>query len=166
MEIHPLKNQHQTDHFTCGDSDLDNWLRRIAKQHLRKGISRTFVALPDPESTEILGFYSLTVGEAEASDLPRNLSRSLPRKIPMAMLGRLAVASEAQGQGLGGMLLVDALRRIVRVAAQVGIALILVDAKHEKAAAFYRHFGFQPLPDTPLRLAMSVATAADLGLGD
>jgi hypothetical protein len=57
------------------------------------------------------------------------------------------------------LLLVDALKRIVDVSENVGVTLILVDAKDDKAANFYRHFGFASLPDTPLRLALPVTTA-------
>ena len=110
----------------------------------------------------MIGFYSLTVGEAETGALPASIAKTLPRKIPIVLLGRLAVATSAQGQGIGAHLLVDALHRSVRVAAEVGISAILVDAKNESAEAFYQHFGFQTLPDSPHRLVLPIRTAMDL----
>lgn len=110
----------------------------------------------------MIGFYSLTVGEAETGALPASIAKTLPRKIPIVLLGRLAVATSAQGQGIGAHLLVDALHRSVRVAAEVGISAIPVDAKNESAEAFYQHFGFQTLPDSPHRLVLPIGTAMGL----
>ncbi len=162
IQIQPLQSHHDTEAFTCGDDALDNWLRRTAKQHIRKGISRSFVAIEPDRPQRVIGFYSLTVGEAETGALPATIAKTLPRRIPIVLLGRLAVATSAQGQGIGAHLLVDALHRTVRVAVEVGISAILVDAKDESAVAFYQHFGFQTLPDSQHRLVLPIRTAMDL----
>ena len=153
---------HDTEAFTCGDDALDSWLRRTAKQHVRKGISRSFVAVEQDNPRRVLGFYSLTVGQAETGTLPASVAKTLPRKIPIVLLGRLAVATSAQGQGIGGYLLVDALHRTVRVASDVGISAILVDAKNKRAETFYQHYGFQTLPDSPHRLVLPLNTAIEI----
>lgn len=162
IQIQSLQNCHDTEAFSCGKKELDKWFRQIAKQHGRKGISRSYVATDIDSPEKIVGFYSLTVGEAESKSLPEGVARNLPRKIPIVLVGRLAVDTEAQGRGIGSILLVDALRRTVRVASEVGVSVILVDAKDSRAAMFYQHFGFQPLPDSSNRLALSVSTASSL----
>lgn len=162
IQIHPLQSHHDTEAFSCGDDALDQWFRRTAGQHIRKGISRTYVAVTSDHPQQVLGFYSLTVGEAETGALPAALAKTLPRKIPIVLLGRLGVAVRAQGRGIGGHLLVDALRRTVRVASEVGISAILVEAKNPKAVLFYQHFGFLTLPDSPQRLVLPVKTAISL----
>jgi len=162
IQIHSLQSHHDTEAFSCGDDALDNWFRRTAGQHIRKGISRTYVAVAPEHPQQVLGFYSLTVGEAETGALPAALAKTLPRKIPIVLLGRLGVAARAQGSGIGGLLLVDALRRTVRVASEVGISAILVEAKNQKAVSFYQHFGFLTLPDSPQRLVLPVKTAISL----
>lgn len=162
IQIHPLQEHHNTEAFTCGEDTLDSWLRRTAKQHVRKGISRSFVAVEQDNPQRVLGFYSLTVGEAETGTLPAAVAKALPRKIPIVLLGRLAVATSTQGQGIGGHLLIDALRRTVKVASEVGISAILVDAKNKSAEAFYQHYGFQTLPDSPHRLVLPLRTAKEL----
>ena len=101
----------------------------------------------------------MTVAEINTEKLPKDVAKKLPRRGPLVLLGRLATSLATRGQGVGALLLVDALRRIVDVSRNVGVTLILVDAKDEAAASFYQHFGFVPLPDTPHRLALSVATA-------
>jgi GNAT superfamily N-acetyltransferase len=160
--MEPFQAHHDTESFRCGDDALDGWLRKIAKQHLRKGISRSFVAVEANDPRRVLGFYSLTVGEADADALPVAIAKKLPRKIPVVLIGRLGVLIEAQGRGIGGYLLVDALHRAVRVSSEVGIAAILVDAKNENAESFYRHYGFLQLPDKPRRLILPIGTAIDL----
>lgn len=161
IQIEPLQGHHDTKAFTCGVAALDDWFRRTATQHARKGISRTFVAVDD-DSRQLLGFYSLTVGQASSETLPESVARGLPRLLPIALLGRLAVSASVQGEGVGGMLLIDALRRVAGVSTQVGISVILVDAKDQKAAEFYEHFGFQRLPDSEHKLVLPVKTAAKL----
>jgi GNAT superfamily N-acetyltransferase len=157
--IQPLQSHHDTEAFRCGVAALDIWFRTIAKQHIRKGISRTFVAVDAERDACVLGFYSLTVGEADTSSLPETLARKLPGNIPIVLIGRLATATDSRARGFGGCLLVDALQRTVRVASDVGIAAVLVDAKDDVDAAFYEHFGFVRLPELPNRLVMPVETA-------
>jgi len=160
IQIQPLQDHHGIEAFTCGTEALDIWLQRMAKQHLRKGVSRTYVAIPDSIPSQICGFYSLTVGEAESPALPVSVAKGLPRKLPIVLLGRLGVSQEFQGQGIGSLLLVDAMQRTLRASAEVGIAAMLVDAKDDRAAAFYAYFGFQAFPETPHRLVLPLASIA------
>ena len=162
MLIQALQDNHDTEAFTCGVDALDQWLKRIARQHISKGVSRTFVAVDPANSAKpatILGYYSLTVAEIDTDKLPKDVAKKLPRRVPLVLIGRLATSLAARGQGVGESLLVDALKRIVEVSNNVGVTLVLVDAKDDQAASFYRHFGFVPLPDTPYRLALPIATA-------
>ncbi|WP_408034221.1 GNAT family N-acetyltransferase [Thiorhodovibrio winogradskyi] len=74
--------------------------------------------------------------------------------MPVALLGRLAVDLNFQGRGLGSILLSDACRKVARASQVLSVAAIVVDAKDASAAAFYRHFGFLPLPGCPERLLL------------
>ena len=88
--------------------------------------------------------------------LPSALAKLYPRQIPVTRLGRLATRSDLQGQGLGRLLLADAVNRARGAAQAVGNAGILVDAKDDGAASFYRHFGFHPCRDAPLQLYLPI----------
>ncbi len=73
------------------------------------------------------------------------------------------------GGGYGGYLLADCLKRIVAVADQIGIAVVILDVldcgnveKTRPRAALYAGYGFQPLPSMPLRMFLSVATIRNL----
>jgi len=152
-----LRGNHDRSRFDSGSGELDLWLRQTAQQHQRRGISKTFVAVADDEPSRVLGFYALTACEVVSQDLPDDLAKRLPRKVPGIRLGRLAVDRTVQGQGLGELLLMDALDRARRVLEHVGVHALFVDAKDERAAAFYRKYGFRPLPEQPLQLVLVLA---------
>lgn len=157
LSIQPLRGNHDRSRFDSGSGELDLWLRQTAQQHQRRGISKTFVAVADDEPSRILGFYALTACEVVSQDLPGDLAKRLPRKVPGIRLGRLAVDRTVQDQGLGELLLMDALDRARRVLEHVGVHALFVDAKDERAAAFYRKYGFRPLPEQPLQLVLVLA---------
>jgi GNAT superfamily N-acetyltransferase len=157
LAIQPLTGSHDRSAFDSGSAPLDLWLRTTASQHQKKGISRTFVATCDDDPARVLGYYALTACEIAASELPTRLAGKLPRRIPAVRLGRLAVDRSVQGQGLGELLLVDAINRSRLVMEHVGLHAIFVDAKDAGAARFYRAYGFQPLPDNPLVLVLPLA---------
>ena len=151
--IEPLERTHDRRRFDCGEPALDDYLVRHARQNQGFGIARTFVAISDEEPERILGYYSLAVVGIDKANLPPGAVKRFPNyPIPIARLARLAVDRSAQGQGLGEDLLVDALHRCLRAAHDIGIAAVVIDAKHERAKQFYRRFEFEPLPDQPLTL--------------
>lgn len=104
----------------------------------------------------------------ERRNLPPEEQKSLPRyPLPVALLGRLAVAQSAQGRGIGPRLLRDALRRVLETSTSVGCLGVIVDAKDESAEGFYLNFGFTPLPleagtpPWPRRLFIALETVRD-----
>jgi len=157
LSIQPLTGRHDRNAFESVSEPLDAWLRHTARQHQRRGISKTFVAVSDEEPTRILGFYALTACEILTDELPEDLAKKLPRKTPGIRLGRLAVDRTVQGQGLGEHLLMDAIERARLVFEHIGVHALFVDAKDERAAAFYGKYGFRPLPGDPLRLVLPLA---------
>jgi len=156
--IEPLGKQHDRAAFTSGQPDIDDWFRRRAGQDERRNIARVFVAI-DREG--VVGFYSLSSYTLALDALPPDLARRLPRydAIPAARIGRLARHERMHGQGVGELLLADAVRRILGAARAVAVFAIVVDAKDQAAARFYRRFGFQPFPLQPRRLFLPTATA-------
>ena len=111
----------------------------------------------DDEPARILGYYALTACEILSDEMPEDLARKLPRKVPGIRLGRLAVDGTMQRQGLGEHLLMDAIERSRRVLEHIGVHALFVDAKDERAAAFYRKYGFRALPGASLKLVLPVA---------
>jgi GNAT superfamily N-acetyltransferase len=160
LEVEPLDSTHDRAGFDCGVGALNRYLQQIAAQHVSKGISRTFVLVDELASPPkpILGFFSISLCQVVASDLPKRWAKRLPERIPAMRLGRLAVATSRQDQGFGKALLIEAMSRVCSVADVVGGVGLFVDAKDEIAAAFYAKFGFEPVPEVPLTLFLPMAT--------
>lgn len=155
MQVQPLAGTHDRQGFDCGRQELNDWLRRVARQHQDKGLSKTFVAIREEAPERICGYYALTLAELENRHLPATWRKKLPRRIPGVRLGRLAVDRQYQGKGLGELLLVDALTRAQRIYTEAGGIGLFVDALDEQAASYYRRVGFEASPDNPLLLFLS-----------
>ena len=151
--ITPLGKQHDRKSFDCGEQSLNQYLHRYASQDIKRRVNRVFIASPPDTPRQVIGYYSLSAGSLDTADLPEALRRRLPRyPVPVVLLGRLAVAESHQGQGLGSILLADALRRIVQAGQMMAVYAVVVDALNDRAAGFYQQFGFIPLPSQPLKL--------------
>ena len=158
----PIGRHHERKAFDCGDAALNEYLNRYARQNHESGGAKTFVATSSSDPGCILGFYTISPGAIEFSRVPSTLTRKLGRyEVPVFRLGRLAVDRSAQGQGLGGDLLLAAGERALAVAAEVGGVALAIDAKDDGAARWYGRFGAQPLLDDPLKLILPLAVIAD-----
>lgn len=160
LRVAQLGPEHDRAAFDCGSDPLTRYLRQQASQDMRRRVAACFVALQG--ETRIAGFYTLAAASVLLADLPAATAKKLPRypMVPAVRMGRLAVDQAFKGQGLGGALLADALARCAR--AEIAAHALVVDAKDEGAAAFYRHHGFLPLPDSPLTLFLPLATVQGL----
>jgi GNAT superfamily N-acetyltransferase len=159
--IEPLAKSHDRSHFACGESALDEYFARFARQNHESGVAKTFVAVKGDSPRQVLGYYSISAGAIDRDNLPTQAAKRFPSfPIPVARLARLAVDRESQGRGLGEDLLLDALNRVLRASGDVGIAAVLLDAKHEKAKRFYTRYEFESLPDQPLTLWLPMAAIA------
>jgi ribosomal protein S18 acetylase RimI-like enzyme len=156
--IAPLAAAHDRQTFSCGAEPLDRYLRTQAAQDVRRHIANCFVASP-VQSNAVAGYYTLSAASIPMTDLPAEQARKLPRYpvLPAALIGRLAVDRRHQGRQLGAALLFDAIARAIR--ADAAVFALVVDAKDEAAARFYRHHGFQEFSGRALRLFLPVATA-------
>lgn len=149
-KIEALTSNHDRQSFTCGVNVLDEYLRRFARQHASAQISRTYVAAMD---AEVHGYYSLAMSAIRRENLPDKHAGRFPNfPLPVARLARLAVAINHQRKGLGELLLADALQRCLRLAGEIGMIGIVVDAKDEQARGWYERYEFERLPESPLTL--------------
>jgi predicted N-acetyltransferase YhbS len=153
VAITALAGHHDRSDFDCGDPALNNFLQRLARQQSAKDFSRTYVAA-EPGESRIRGYYALSSASVDFENWPSDLR--LPRyPIPVARIGRLAVDVREQGTGTGAALLRHGLQLAATLAEQIGVHAVVVDAKHEAAAAFYARFGFQRFADHELSLFLT-----------
>ena len=138
-------NRHDRAGFTCGVPALDGYLRQQAGQHQRDGIATTHVLIDSAQPARILGYCALSAAQLHLHDLRAQDRKRLPSyPVPAIRMGRLAVASAAQGKGYGRILLGHAVNLALSVRQTIGVRVLIVDAKDARAAAFYEAHGFWP----------------------
>jgi predicted N-acetyltransferase YhbS len=147
---------HCREEFSCESPELTEFLHTRARREAKSRTSACFVLVPVADPGQIVGFYTLSATSIELEKLPVELTRKLPRypRLPATLLGRLARALAFKGQGIGGLLVVDALKRSYESSSVVGSVAVVVDPKDGPAAKFYGTFGFQPLDEQKMFLPM------------
>lgn len=150
------KTKHLLKAFDCGKPDMNLFLSRFAEKHTKLGLSRTFVLpldAPETNKVPIAAYYTLAASTVSRYDVPT--TQSLPRyPVPVALLARLAVDINFQGNRLGEKSLVYALRHAVRLCDEGLPALGLVlDVLDQDALEFYHRFDFfHAFTNDPMRL--------------
>ena len=140
--------RHDREGLACGEPSVDEYLRQRASQHQRDGISTTHVLVENVGGSSLLGYYSLAAAQLQLAELREADRRRLPRyPVPAIRMVRLAVATSEQGKGHGVFLLAHAVARCLDLRKQLGVRVMLVDALHDKAARFYRAYGFRDVSD-------------------
>jgi len=150
MAIVALHSSHKKKNFYCGKELLDNYLHKRASQDIKRKLSVCFVLID--QDRIIKGYYTLSNEGISKESLPTDLSKKLPKSymdLPATLLGRLAVDKSVTGQGLGELLLMDALKRSFDVSkSNIGSMAVIVDPIDEEAVRFYKKYGFILLPDS------------------
>lgn len=160
LEERPLDpDSHDRAGFSCGVAELDEYLHRLAGQHRRRGISTVFVLVDSLAPSLVLGYYTLSAAEVDSAELREADRRKLPRyPVPCFRMGRLACRADRQGQGFGKLLIACAVDRCLQARKHVAAYALIVDAKDDKAAAFYSHYGFVPCADSTMTLYMPLGS--------
>ncbi len=164
LVFEPLAKHHDRAAFSCGNKSLDRYLKERASQDARRQIAAPFVVVSKTDTQTILGYYTLSSFGIVLGALTANIVKKLPSypTVPATLLGRLAVDQSHHGQGLGGDLLIDALRRAFAQSSQIAAYAVVVDAIDQKAISFYKNYGFLPFPDNPNRLFLPMKTIGNL----
>lgn len=150
LRLQRLSRDHDVTGFQSGAEELDDWLHQHALAAQEMDTARTFLLI---RGRRVAGYFSLTMGSVLREDAPARLVRGMPSyPVGMVLLARLAVNHRHQGQGLGALLLTEALRKALAAGEAAAARLVVVDAIDERAAAFYEHHGFIAIPEQPFRL--------------
>ncbi len=169
--------RHDTKEFRIGSASQDNFLRRTAKRQQRDGYTRLYVATDAAVAGKpqaCLGFYAINAHAIGVVDVPPDAAPRAPRSnlIPGVFLSHLAVDRKHQGQGLGRILLVDAMQQCQRARQILGVRLMMLDvaadageSERARLKSFYASLGFRPLPGRPERLFISLSSLPPLQSG-
>jgi ribosomal protein S18 acetylase RimI-like enzyme len=158
--IEILGPAHDRTGFSSGVDALDRYFREQATQDVRRRATACYVAL-DRDKGKVAGYYTLAAGGVPLTEMPEELARRLPRysSVPVARVGRLAVDRSYRGHRLGSALLWDAGLRALR--SELAVFALVVDAKDEQAANFYRHHGFVAFGSHPRQFVLPLAKLAE-----
>lgn len=156
-------SRHHRELFCCGQDSLDNYIRKQASQDLKKKVAIVFV-LVESSNTDVIAYYTLSAYTIELADLNESFAKKLPRYplLPATLLGRLAVDRTYQGQHLGELILIDALRKALLATAQVASLAVIAEALDEPAANFYQKYGFQKFKQNPMKLYLPMKSVEEL----
>lgn len=161
LSLHQLAKEHPRREFRCGNSQVDDWLATKALQNQEKHLSVTRVVLDDARA--IAGYYTLATGQVDFGDLPAATTKRLPKRLlPVAVLAWLGVAATRRGQGLGRLLLAQALRDCYEAGKTFAFVAVILDCIDDAAKAFYQQWDFDELPGNPARLFLSAPKLAAL----
>lgn len=151
--------KHDRKKFDCGVEDLNLYLQKYANQDQKRSLTRVYVLA---EGEEIIGYYSVSAHSVSRDNLPENERLGGYEALPFLLLGRLAVDKNHQGKGYGDALILHAFQTTAHAAEIIGVMGMIVDAKNEKAAAYYKDFGFVRISGTRNRLFLTLATIKKL----
>lgn len=158
-QVSRLAPSHQLGAFDCGEPSLNEWLTRTAPGVDAARVSAVYV-LTASTSPEVLGYYAIAPTLVVRNALPGSVGRGSPEQVPGWLLGRLALDKSLHGGQMGPHLLLDALETIVKLSRVGGGRVIVVDVMHPGLIPYYSRYGFKPVREGDLRLAMKVSTAA------
>lgn len=163
LKIEPLGAHHNRAEFTCGVESLDRYFQTQAGQDAGRRTNGVFVLVDPGQPNDVLGYYTLCATGLPQGDVAVAACKHIPRYplLSATLVGRLAVAKMRQGQGLGALLLADAVRLAYVSASSVGSSMLVVDAISDKAASFYEANRFLRLPDS-LRLVLPMQAIGKL----
>ncbi|WP_213522455.1 GNAT family N-acetyltransferase [Nonlabens sp.] len=146
----PLNSTHKKSDFSCGKEMLDTYIQKQANQDVKRKLSACFV-INETETNLIKGYYTLSNNSVASEFIPGQIRKKLPRSyetIPTTLLGRLAIEDRFQGQGIGKLILIDALKRSYEISKTIGSFAVVVDPIDQEAENFYNKYGFIKLPDS------------------
>jgi GNAT superfamily N-acetyltransferase len=146
----PLNSKHKKSDFSCGKEMLDTYIQKQANQDIKRKLSSCFV-ITETETNLIKGYYTLSSNSIPSEFIPDQIRKKLPRSynsIPTTLLGRLAIDDRFQGQGIGKLMLIDALKRSYEISKTIGSFAVVVDPIDQDAENFYNKYGFIKLPDS------------------
>lgn len=169
--IEPLDTKkHDRAALSSGVEQVDVFFHKKAGKLVKGETARVFVAV-DHSSGTILGFYSINAHSVHCGELPNRYRRYAQPdgSIPGAFIGMIGVDQSVQGQGVGGILLTDALERAFLVSQQIGTAVVMLDILDcgspdlvARRQRLYEGYGFYSLESDPLRMFMPMGTVAKL----
>jgi len=165
LEFKPLQRDCPCGPFTCGHDAIDKWLKEKAwKRHSGYRVRVRTAHLKGNRNP--VGFYALVLNSEPVDHLDRaekNAGWEGP-SFPCVHLWYLAVLQRMQRQGVGRLVLMDAIESVYEISQYAGVYGMTLNAIDERAVAFYNSLGFRKYgPDsrTP-KMLLPIFTIVEL----
>ncbi len=153
MELRSVSNMSKDEKakvmaFSCGENDIDNYLKEEAVTDHICNLTRTFILYHE---NKMIGYFSLTTDKALLikKSKVRTYLPSHPfyehksDSIPAIQIHHFAIAKELQGLGWGRLLFTHLLTLIkINVLPHIGASLLTVYSL-KNAKEFYKKIGFE-----------------------
>lgn len=152
----PLSEEHDLGTFTCRSVEQTDWLRRYARQSAGTGTTKVLVVTEDA-ADQVVAYYAWCLAQITVADATVRMRKGAGRyPRPVALLARLGVHTEHEGQGLGAGLLQDVFARLMELSDRIGCRGLLMHAESQTARDFYLHLvpEFEPSPTDSLHLIL------------
>jgi GNAT superfamily N-acetyltransferase len=150
------KAKHDKNQFNCEITALNNYFKAMASQQAKKDNSRTFVLVDSSNSSQVIGFYTLTMTPIELDSLPSRQQKKHQSSTSGGLIARLGVDKRYKGQGFGEWLLIDALAKLLSASDSVAFPVIIVEAK-DGSKLFYKKYGFTAFKYDESKLFITIA---------
>ncbi len=160
--IELLDKKHNRENFNCGKELLTSYLKIQAGQDMKRKLAACFVLCGNESSVK--GYYTLSNTGIPLKSFPESIQKKLPKSyhsIPATLFGRLTIDKKYQGQGIGKILLIDALKRCYEISQEIGSFAVVVDPIDDKAEEFYKKYDFIKLPDSG-KMFIAIKTLQEL----
>lgn len=157
-EIRQLRKIDEVDSFDSGRQSSNEFLKKFGISSQADGSAKIFVIC---RGKKVIGYYSLSAGSVEAKIASIRAAKGMPKngKVPVILLGQLAVDKEEQGKNVGSALLKDAILRTLKSSENVGVRAMLVHAIDDAARQFYLKYDFEDCPAHDLSLMLLLKDA-------
>lgn len=161
VSINPLDPKMDRAGFSCGNDTIDNFFKFNAKKQHQSHQARVYIAayngLP-------IGYYYLVVKSSLPDEVGGPAERKFERagSVPTIYLGMIGVSSQYQRQGLGKLLMLDAMKQTLKVSDLVGVYALTLDALNENVAELYEKWSFKRFIEGELSMYIAIPTIVEL----
>jgi ribosomal protein S18 acetylase RimI-like enzyme len=146
LQIRHIDSRECVKGFGCGVAEIDKWVREKCWKFHQRHRARTFCAF-GAGATSALGFYTLSFASEHAKKIMEGRDQerySATAVVPLIYLDYIAVLQSMQCNGVGTMLLMNAIERSYYVSNNVPIFGLALRSLNEATSKLYQKYGFVP----------------------
>jgi len=145
----------QSQPFSCGDKDLDDFFLHDAAKYERQLLGKSYCFCLKSDNAVVVSAFTLSNSSIDAHNLPNNRKKKLTENIPhekslssypATLIGRLGVDKKFGGKGIGTEMMDFIKQWMLEPSNKTACRYLTVDAyNNEPTLKFYEANGFKAL---------------------